>query len=93
MAASSVTFKTEETIKDRAKEIFYNFGLDMSAGLNLLLRALVREGNITFAVEEKPSAEYVAWMKSELQKSLISRQNPDRKVYSEDEIKTKYGVL
>ena len=43
-------------------------------------------------VEKKPSDEYVAWMKAELQKSLINRQNSDRKVYSEDEIKEKYGV-
>jgi addiction module RelB/DinJ family antitoxin len=93
LATSSVTFKTEKMVKDRAKDIFYNFGLDMSAGLNLLLRALVREGNITFAVEEKPSDEYVAWMKAELQKSLISRQDPNRKVYSEEEMKAKYRVL
>jgi antitoxin component of RelBE/YafQ-DinJ toxin-antitoxin module len=59
---------------------FNNFGLDMSSGLNLLLRALVREGNITFAVEERPSDEYVAWMKAELQKSLINRQDPNRRV-------------
>ena len=44
-----------------------------------------------FIVDEKPSDEYIAWMKAELQKSLICRQDPDRKVYTEEEIKTKYG--
>ena len=43
-------------------------------------------------VEEKPGDEYIAWMKAELQKSLVNRQDPDRTVYSEDEIKAKYGV-
>ena len=45
-----------------------------------------------FTIEEKPGDEYIAWMKAELQKSLINRLNPDRKVYTEDEMKTKYGV-
>jgi len=42
--------------------------------------------------EEMPSEEYIAWMKSELLKSLINRQDLNRKVYSEEEIKAKYGV-
>ena len=52
---------------------------------------LSREGNIMLTDEEKPSEEYIAWMKSELLK-FINRQDPDRTVYSEEEIKAKYGV-
>ena len=45
-----------------------------------------------FTDEEMPSDDYVTWIKAELQESLIRRQDPDRKVYSEEEIKAKYGV-
>jgi len=88
-----VTFKTEDAIKARAKEIFSSFGLDMSSGLNLLLHAVIREEGISFAVENKPSAEYVAWMKAKLEEALERRKDPNRKVYSEEEVKAKYGVV
>ena len=93
LSTASVTFKTEDAIKAKAKEIFSGFGLDMSSGLNLLLHAVVREEGISFAVENKPSAEYVAWMGVRLQEALERRKDPDRKVYSEEEVRAKYGIV
>ena len=92
MSTTSVTFKTEDIVKAKAKEIFSTFGLDMSSGLNLLLHAVIREDGISFAVENKPSAEYVAWMKTKLEEALERRKDPDRKVYSEEEVKKMYGL-
>jgi len=92
LSTTSVTFKTEDIVKAKAKEIFSTFGLDMSSGLNLLLHAVIREDGISFAVENKPSAEYVAWMKTKLEEALERRKDPDRKVYSEEEVKKMYGL-
>jgi len=92
MRTTSITFNTEEAIKSMAAEIFSQFGLNMTSGLNLLLHALVREGGIGFAVENKPSAEYEAWMKTKLAESWERRKDPDRTVYSLEEIRARHNV-
>ena len=92
MPTASVTFKTDDIIKARAKQIFSSFGLDMSSGLNLLLHAVVREEGISFAVENKPSEEYVAWMKAKLAESWEQRKDPNTKWYSLDEFRARHNL-
>ena len=92
MATTSISFNTEDAVKRMAAEIFSHFGLNMSAGLNLLLHALIREGGIGFAVENKPSAEYAAWMKAKLQESWEQRNDPNTKWYTLDEFRARHHV-
>ena len=86
LAATSITFRTDSEIKHRAISIFNELGMDMSTGVNVLLRALVRENGFPFAVSLEPSAEYNEWMKQELQKSWETRKDPNRESYSADEV-------
>ena len=92
MAMTNVSFKTEDGIKIQVEEIFSTLGLDMSSGLNLLLRTLIREGGTTLGVESTPSEEYVAWMKAELAKSWERRNDPDTKWYKPDEFKARHNL-
>jgi len=59
----------------------------------LFLRGVVSEGGNAFVAKSEPDAEYIAWMKAELDKSLARRNDPDRKVYAAEEIKARYGLL
>ncbi len=92
MATTCVSFNTEDTVKNAAAEIFSQFGLNMTSGLNLLLYAVIREGGIGFAVENKPNPEYAAWIKAKLEEASERRKDPSRKVYSEEEVMDRYGV-
>jgi len=93
MASANVTFKTEDTIKEKAKEIFLNYGLDMSSGLNLLLHAVIREEDISFATDtQKPSQKYIAWMKTKLEKSWEERKDPNTEWFTLDQIKARHNL-
>lgn len=45
-----VTFNVDSEIKEQASKIFKELGLTLSAGLEVYLRAVVREGGIPFPV-------------------------------------------
>ena len=92
MATTCVSFNTDDAVKKSAAEIFSQFGLNMTSGLNLLLHAVIREGGIGFAVENKPSAEYAAWMKAKLDESWEHRKDPNRKRYTLEEFKVRHPV-
>ena len=91
MAATSITFRTDAEIKRQATSIFNDLGMDMSTGVNVMLRALVRENGFPFILSLEPSTEYSEWMKQELQKSWETRKDPTRKKYSADEVWNKLG--
>ena len=92
LASTSVTFNTEDTVKSMATDIFSQYGLNMTAGLNLLLHAVIREGGIGFAVENKPSDEYAAWMKIKLDEAWERRKDPTRRVYTQEEMKARHNL-
>ena len=92
MAATSITFRTDAEIKRQATSIFNDLGMDMSTGVNVMLRALVRENGFPFAITLEPSTEYSEWMRQELQKSWETRKDPNRKRYSTDEVWNKLGL-
>jgi DNA-damage-inducible protein J len=92
LAATSITFRTDDEIKRRAVVIFNDLGMDMSTGVNVLLRALVRENGFPFSVSLDPNTEYREWMKQKLQKSWETRKDPNRKRYLADEVWNKLGL-
>ena len=89
MASTSITVRTDEDVKRQAAAIFADLGMDMTTGVNVLLRALVRERGFPFAVTLEPDAEYREWIKQELQKSWERRSNPNAKWYTSEEIRAK----
>ena len=92
LATTSITFRTDDEIKRQAVSLFNDLGMDMSTGVNVLLRAFVREKGFPFAVTVGPSAEYISWMKAELDKSWEERNDPNTKWYSLDEFKARHSL-
>ena len=92
MATTSISFNTDDAVKKTATEIFSQFGLNMTSGLNLLLHAVIREGGIRFAVENEPGVEYETWMKAKLDESWERRKDPKRKRYAPEAVWDKLGL-
>jgi addiction module RelB/DinJ family antitoxin len=86
MAIASITIKTDDHIKAQAVEVLSNLGMDMTTGINVFLRKLVQERGFPFAVTLEPDEEYKAYMRAELAKSMERRNDPNRKLYSHDEV-------
>lgn len=60
---TSVNIKMEESVKEQAKELFAQMGLDMTTAVNLFLIAAIREKRIPFeisAVDRKNEEERFA---------------------------------
>lgn len=49
---TSITFLCDSGLKRDATEIFSRIGLSMTAGLEVYLRAVVREGGIPFPLKD-----------------------------------------
>lgn len=92
MSNTSITVRTDDTIKKQAIAIFEDLGMDLSTGVNVLLRALIRENGLPYNMSLEPDAEYREWIKQELQKSWERRTDPDAKWYTTEEIRAKYKV-
>ena len=93
MASASITIRTDEDIKRQAGEIFADLGMDMTTGVNVLLRALVREKGFPFAVSLESDAEYRQRIKQELQNSWERRSDTNTKWYTTEEIKARHNLL
>jgi len=92
LASASITIRTDDEIKRQASAVFAQLGMDMSTGINVLLRAIVRDQGFSFPITLEPDAEYREWMKRELQKSWEERSDPNTKWYSMDEFKARHHL-
>ena len=64
MEKISTTISIDADIKERAQELFSDFGLDLSTAVNIFLRQSVRENCIPFNIQrEIPNADTIAAMK------------------------------
>ena len=63
---TSVNIKMDEEVKDQAKKLFDELGLDMTSAVNIFLKTAIREQGIPFVL----SATDQCKMQSELEKKL-----------------------
>ncbi|MEA4805518.1 type II toxin-antitoxin system RelB/DinJ family antitoxin [Acetobacterium wieringae] len=64
MAKTSMNIRMDNEIKQQAKKLFAEFGLDMTTAVNLFLRQSIREHRIPFEIRlETPNPETLAAMK------------------------------
>ena len=55
---TSMTIRTNSTVKERAQILFNDLGMDMSTAVNVFLRQAVREDRIPFVISrDEPSEE------------------------------------
>jgi len=63
MAKTSMNIRMDNEIKQQAKKLFAEFGLDMTTAVNLFLRQSIRENRIPFEIRlETPNPETLAAM-------------------------------
>lgn len=82
---SSVSFRIDTDLKNKADALFAELGLNMTTAFNIFLRQAVREGKIPFAVslnvENKETVEAMV-------EALRLENDPNVKTYSlEDTLK------
>lgn len=64
MAKTTANISIDSEVKEKAQELFADFGLDLSTAIGLFLRQAIRENAIPFAISrEIPNADTVAAMK------------------------------
>lgn len=58
MSSTNLNIRTDRSVKEQADEIFSALGLNMTAAVNLFLRAAIRENGIPFDLKlESPTVE------------------------------------
>ena len=61
MAKTSMNIRMDNEIKQQAKQLFAEFGLDMTTAVNIFLRQSIREHKIPFEIKlTVPNAETLA---------------------------------
>ena len=81
-AVSSVSFRIDSDLKNRADALFSQLGLNMTTAFNIFLRQSVREGCIPFEITmNTPNAETVA----AILESEALLKNSDTKRYTAEE--------
>ncbi len=61
MASTNLNIRTDKLVKEQADDIFSALGLNMTAAINLFLRATIRENGIPFDLKlETPNTQTVA---------------------------------
>ena len=53
MNNATITVKTDEEVKTKAKALFSDLGLDMSSAINMFLRQCIKEEGIPFRVSKR----------------------------------------
>ncbi len=53
-ATALITCKTDPAIKEQARRVFADLGLDMTSAINIFLRQVVRNNGIPFALSAGP---------------------------------------
>ncbi len=54
---TSMNIKVESDVRDEAKQVFAQLGLDMTTAVNMFLLASIREGGLPFNVSVKSAQE------------------------------------
>ncbi len=64
MAKTTANISIDSEVKEKAQELFADFGLDLSTAIGMFLRQAIRENAIPFDISrEIPNADTIAAMK------------------------------
>lgn len=79
MATESLSLRIDSSIKEQAKNLFAEYGLDLSTAINLFLRQAIRERGFTFDLHPVPNADTIA----AIREAEAAAHNPNAKGYSD----------
>lgn len=83
MAKVSVNVKMEEKVRDEAKKVFHELGLDMTTAVNLFLLTAIREKSIPF---------YISMANQEVEQQKLIEEITLNLKKSEEEITANKGI-
>ena len=87
---TQVSFRSNDKLVAKAKEIFSRENIDMSSALNEFLTRTVQEDNLPFAVYDQEAERVFAELKAEIDKAIVSLENGD--YIDASEVEAKWGV-
>lgn len=95
---ASVNIKMDTELRDKAKELFGQMGLDMTTAVNLFLIAAVREKGLPFAVTTVPEHDiermFDEYISAKLARAESQVDRGEYRAFSDvmTEMKQKYGL-
>ena len=94
---ANVNIKVDTEVRDEAKQIFAQMGLDMTTAVNLFLIAAIREKALPFAVTTYPQLstdEAIRVLANNLRVAEEQERSGELRSFNEfaAEIKNKYGI-
>ena len=90
MATTNLNIRTDKAIKSQAEEIFNELGLNITAAVNIFLRATIREHGIPFELKLEVQNDTTAAAIEEGRKMMKDPSAP--KYSSMDELKAALDV-
>jgi len=89
MATARISVNIDGEIKQNAQRVLGEIGMDLTTAIDLLLRTIVREERIPFALRTKSSYQgdvYRQYVREELAKSMTEASDPSTKWLSHDDV-------
>ncbi len=75
MSKCEISFGTDSKLLAEAESIYNRTGLDLSAALNLFLKATVKEGNIPFTYDSEVPSKRTIMAAREINKIKENKEN------------------
>lgn len=66
MTQSTITIRVEPGLKKKFDELCEDFGLSVSAAINIFMKAVVREERIPFEIQSNKKDDYIRFMENVL---------------------------
>ena len=87
---TQVSFRSNDKLVAKAKEIFSRKNIDMSLALNEFLTRTVQEDNLPFAIYDQEAERVFAELKAELDKAFQDYENGN--YIPASEVEKKWGL-
>jgi len=89
MATSRISVNIDDDVKQNAKKILSEIGMDLTTAIDLLLRTIVREERIPFMLQTERSfreSAHTEYIKAELEKAKLEAADPNTKWLTHEEV-------
>ena len=95
MPTERISVNVDGEVKQNAKRILGEIGMDLTTAIDLLLRTIIREERIPFNLQTERAYHdnaYRRYVKAELAKSLLEAADPETMWASHDEVMDRLKV-
>jgi DNA-damage-inducible protein J len=89
MATARISVNIDGEVKQTAQKVLNEIGMDLTTAIDLLLRTIVREERIPFALQTEKSyreSAHAEYIRAELENAKQEAADPNTKWLSHDEV-------